>query len=111
MTLVTSVSAGRYAAAVPRYSAQTHRRLRNRSFLATLTLVCTLFWATQSHAAITFVQRNYAIPQSPQSSVSVSFPAAQTAGDLNVVVVGWNDTTAAVISVSDSQGNSYARAV
>jgi hypothetical protein len=41
----------------------------------------------------------------------VSYPAAETAGDLNVVVVGWNDTTASVSSISDSRGNSYALAV
>src|ERR1043165_9015471 len=32
------------------------------------------------------------------------------AGNLNVVVVGWNDTTAAVSSVTDSTGNVYTRA-
>ena len=35
----------------------------------------------------------------------------QTAGDLNVVVVGWNDATAIVNSVTDSKGNVYTRAV
>src|SRR5262245_32686964 len=59
----------------------------------------------------TFVQQNWATPQTPQSVVHVSFPGAQTAGNLNVVVVGWNDTTATVASVTDSKGNVYARAV
>src|SRR5262249_52511008 len=59
----------------------------------------------------TFVQQNWATPQTPQSAVQVSFPGAQTAGNLNVVVVGWNDTTATVASVTDSKGNAYARAV
>src|SRR4029077_17848568 len=40
-------------------------------------------------------------------TVPVSYPAAQTAGDLNVVVVGWNDTTSTGQSVKDSAGNSY----
>ncbi|HEY7337758.1 MAG TPA: IPT/TIG domain-containing protein [Bryobacteraceae bacterium] len=62
-------------------------------------------------ATISFVQSNYATPQSPQSSVSVAYTAAQKAGDLNVVVVGWNDSTAAVTGIKDSEGNQYALAV
>jgi len=60
---------------------------------------------------VSFVQGNYAAPQSPQATVSVTFSAAQNAGDLNVIVVGWNDTTATVSAVSDKSGNSYIRAV
>jgi fibronectin type 3 domain-containing protein len=60
---------------------------------------------------ITLVQKNFATPQSAQSSVAVTFTAAQTSGDLNVVVVGWNDSTAAVGTVTDSSGNVYAHAV
>ena len=60
---------------------------------------------------IAFVQQNYATPQTPQSSVAVLYLAAQTAGNLNVVVVGWNDTTATVTSVIDTKGNVYTRAV
>jgi IPT/TIG domain-containing protein/VCBS repeat protein len=62
-------------------------------------------------ATISFVQKNSATPQSPTASVSVPFTAAQTAGNLNVVVVGWNDTTQTVQSVADSKGNAYVRAV
>jgi hypothetical protein len=62
-------------------------------------------------AAITYAQGNYATPQAPQTSVSVTFAAAQTAGDLNVVAVGWNDSTATVSTVVDKSGNTYARAV
>ena len=58
-----------------------------------------------------FVQGNYSDPQSPQTSVAVNFTAPQTGGDLNVIVVGWNDTTATVTSVTDSVGNTYALAV
>jgi uncharacterized membrane protein len=61
--------------------------------------------------SITYVQMNYATPQSPQTAVNVTYSAAQGAGDLNVVVVGWNDSTAAVSSVTDSKGNVYSRAV
>jgi hypothetical protein len=43
--------------------------------------------------------------------VRVPFNAAQSAGNLNVVVVGWNDTTAQVASVTDTKGNAYQLAV
>jgi len=66
---------------------------------------------TANSGAITYVQGNYATPQSPESTVSVVYTAAQTAGDLNVVVVGWNDSTATVSSVHDSKGNVYTLAV
>jgi hypothetical protein len=41
----------------------------------------------------------------------VQYPAAQTAGNLNVVVVGWNDSSAQVSSVKDSKSNAYQLAV
>jgi len=41
----------------------------------------------------------------------VTYTAAQLAGDLNVVVGGWNDSTATVSSVVDSEGDAYIRAV
>jgi hypothetical protein len=62
-------------------------------------------------ANIRFVQANYAVPQTPQSTVAVTFPAAQSTGNLNVVVVGWADSTTSVTSVADSRGNLYALAV
>ncbi|MGE5057516.1 MAG: beta strand repeat-containing protein [Acidobacteriota bacterium] len=62
-------------------------------------------------AAPTFVQRNYATPQSATATVSVSYGSAQTSGDLNVVVVGWNDSTSMVQSVRDSAGNTYSLAI
>ena len=59
----------------------------------------------------TFIQSNYAIPQTPQTTVTVPYTAAQTAGNLNVVVVGWADSLAQVISVTDTRGNVYQLAV
>ncbi len=61
--------------------------------------------------AIAFVQTNDATPQTPVISVSVPYTLAQSAGDLNVVVVGWNDTMAQVASVTDTKGNAYQLAV
>ncbi len=60
--------------------------------------------------SIAFVQQAYSVPTSG-SSVTVTLPSAQAAGNLNVVVVGWNDTTRSVQSVTDSKGNAYVRAV
>ncbi|MGH9545877.1 MAG: galactose oxidase-like domain-containing protein, partial [Terriglobales bacterium] len=64
-------------------------------------------------SGISFVQAGTgpSTVQSSNSSVAVSFPSAQVAGDLNVVAVGWGDTSSAVSSVSDSRGNVYTRAV
>ncbi len=59
---------------------------------------------------IAFVQVNAAIPQTNSASVPVTFGLAQTAGNLNIVVVGWNDITSTVTSVTDSLGNTYAQA-
>jgi hypothetical protein len=50
-------------------------------------------------------------PQIPQTTVTVPYVAAQTAENLKVVVVGWNDSTAQVTSVGDSMGNNYFVAV
>ncbi len=61
--------------------------------------------------AIGFGQVASSTPQSPTATVTVAYPAAQTAGDLNVVVVGWNDTTSTVQSVKDSVGNTYSLAI
>jgi hypothetical protein len=65
------------------------------------------FTYTAATVTIGFVQVASATPQSSVSSVKVSYPHTQTAGDLNVLVVGWNDTSAAVQSVVDSLGNAY----
>ena len=61
--------------------------------------------------SIGFVQVNSATPVNNASPVAVAYPLAQTAGNLNIVVVGWNDTTATVSSVVDSRGNTYTLAV
>jgi hypothetical protein len=65
-----------------------------------------------AHSAISattpkYVQGNYAVPQTSQTTVSVSYTGQQTAGNLNVVIVGWSDSVAHVNSVKDSKGNVY----
>ena len=61
-------------------------------------------------AGVKFVQVNYKTSNSA-SSLAVPYLSAQTAGNLNIVVVGWNDSTSAVSSITDSKGNTYLRAV
>jgi hypothetical protein len=80
----------------------------------TVLILATLFLASGTLLAagpITFVQLNSATPQTPAASVTVTYPVAQRAGNMNVIVVGWNDTTSTVSMLGDSQGNSYALAV
>jgi hypothetical protein len=52
-----------------------------------------------------------ATPQTPTQVVTVAYPGTQTLGDMNIVVVGWNDATSAVQSVTDSAGNTYSLAI
>ena len=54
-----------------------------------------------------FVQVNSTTPQTTQSTTTVSYLQAQTAGDLNVVAIGLNNSTSTVTSVTDSAGNVY----
>ena len=74
-------------------------------------VIGTTLAATGTLGTPKFGQQNYATPQSAKSTVPVTFTSAQTAGNLNVVVVGWNDTTATVSSVTNSKGNVYTLAV
>ncbi len=69
------------------------------------------FSVTNAQGSIGFVQVNSAVPQTPQSTVSVAYTKAQTAGDLNVVLIGWSNSTGQVNSVVDSKGNAYVLAV
>ncbi len=59
---------------------------------------------------ISFVQVTSKVATSG-SSMAITYPAAQTAGNLNVVEVMWGDTTSAVSTVADNRGNTYALAV
>src|SRR5262245_11244120 len=56
---------------------------------------------------IGFVQQNYACPQTPQDQVEATYTAAQAAGNLNILAIGWNDVTANIANVTDSVGNTY----
>ena len=54
----------------------------------------------------TFVQVNSNTAASA-ATVAVTYTAAEAAGNLNVVVVGWSDTTSSVVSVTDDNTNTY----
>ncbi len=54
-----------------------------------------------------FVQENNNTVAETTASVSVTYGAAETAGNLNVVVVGWVDTSSSVTSVVDDNTNTY----
>ena len=58
---------------------------------------------------IAFAQANTcpATLQASNISITCAYSAAQTAGDLNIVAIGWGDTTAVISAVTDSQGNLY----
>jgi hypothetical protein len=62
-------------------------------------------------SAIQFVQAAATALQTSSAQVSVAYPSWQTAGDLNVVVVGWGDSASQVQSLTDTQGNAYRLAV
>jgi YD repeat-containing protein len=72
-------------------------------------------WSTTATATpgtagnIAFVQSGNALMDAASSSATATFASAQTAGDLNVVVVAWIGRP--VPSVTDSKGNTYALAV
>src|SRR5262249_7665897 len=58
-----------------------------------------------------FVQGTSQVPQTPQISVTVPYTGPQATGDLNVVIVGWNDGVALVNTVTDTAGNNYQLAI
>lgn len=81
-------------------------------FYSLLSYSVALAASTSVYCAPQFVQvKGGGALQTPQSVVELIYPQAQNGTDLNIVVVGWNDTSAKVTSVTDSSGNTYARAV
>jgi hypothetical protein len=105
-----------YACATPSHARavvpprkQPRRDVKGR--LGALLLTGALLAVSDHALAIGFVQVNSAVPQTPQTSVSLAYTVAQTAGNLNVVIVGWGSSTATVGTVTDSSGNAYQLAV
>ena len=77
---------------------------------ASQTFTLTVSSGSASGSSIAFVQVSSAVPQQG-AQVTATFAKAQTADDLNVVAIGWNDATAQITSVTDSIGNPYTLAV
>jgi len=82
-------------------------RPRNRA-VANFLLLAMLFPAFAKGQSL--IQINAKLPSSG-AQVSAVYASAQGAGDLNVVVVGWSDSTATVSTVTDTKGNVYTLAV
>jgi chitodextrinase/nitrogen fixation protein FixH len=107
----TSASPGYVDNAVSGSTSYTYRVLATDAAGNLSTYSASASATTPAAAAVTFVQANAATPQTSVATVTVPFVAVQTAGNLNVVVVGWNASSGQVQSVTDSSGNSYALAV
>jgi hypothetical protein len=58
-----------------------------------------------------FIQQAYSVPQTPQLVVSVPYPQPQSAGNANILAIGWNDAVASITNVDDSASNNYQIAV
>jgi len=56
---------------------------------------------------IGFVQSRTVTPNPQMSSLSATYSSAQRAGDLNVVIIGWNDSVTLINTVTDTKGNIY----
>jgi hypothetical protein len=60
---------------------------------------------------VSFVQVNSAHPASPAATAPVDYPLSQTAGNMNVVIIGWDDVASTVTCVTDTAGNTYTLAL
>ena len=69
-------------------------KLWGAGLCSSLLLLATVMANAQTTSTIKCVQVAAATRWSPTSRVVVSYPLAQTAGNLNIIVVGWNDTSA-----------------
>jgi hypothetical protein len=83
-------------------SSRLSKFLRNASLAIGLLLVPAL------SSGQAFVQVNSNPVAASATSVAVTYTTAEVTGDLNVVVVSWNDTSSSIVSVTDSASNVYA---
>jgi len=87
----------------PRYSRNTVSHVLLSAFV--FALVATLLPATAG-AQIEFVQLTDSAP-TKVSSLTAVYSSAQTAGDLNIVAIGYDSSSITVKSISDAEGNTY----
>jgi hypothetical protein len=69
------------------------------------------FTSALGSGPINYIQRGGTTADLSSTTIPATMPSLQTAGDLNVVIVGWADATTTVSSVSDTEGNTYAAAL
>src|SRR5262245_2686606 len=71
---------------------------RSISFLPVISLLLLvaggLLYTSLVEAAAVFVQQNYATPANASTTVNVTYTGAQTAGNTNILMIGWNNQTA-----------------
>ena len=60
---------------------------------------------------INYIQRGDAATGSSAQTIPVPMTNPQEKGNLNVVIIGWGDTSSLVSSVTDTEGNSYQQAL
>jgi hypothetical protein len=112
-TNVTVVSATSITATSPAHAAGPVNVVVTNTDTQSATLTNGYTYSTSSGGSITFVQAASGPSniQSSNSTLAVAYPAAQLAGHLNVVVIGWGDNTSTITSVTDSQNNTYSLAI
>jgi len=81
------------------------------SVMVSLSVLAVILPVSTTQAVAAFVQVAAATPQSPSASVSATYSQDQSAGNTNVVAVGWNDQTSSISAVTDTAGNTYVLAV
>ncbi|MEJ0037686.1 MAG: Calx-beta domain-containing protein [Gammaproteobacteria bacterium] len=82
------------------------RRVGRAFFAIFVSLLGSLLVIPCAEAAIAYVQGSATVVVGT-NTISATFAGAQTAGNLNVVAIGWADDTTSVSSVTDSRGNVY----
>ena len=56
---------------------------------------------------IAFKQQNFSTARDNQSAVSATYTNAQTAGNTNIVAIGWRSDEGEISKVTDDRGNAY----
>jgi PASTA domain len=92
----------------PRKAAQAVSTSRPRHAIWSLLLIA-MGIVGPTFAAGTYVQSSSQSGSGTRSTSMANFTAAQIAGNLNVVFIGWQGTSGNLISVFDSMGNAYTR--
>jgi hypothetical protein len=80
------------------------------SYSGTANQFCTDSWVMQLVAFRLAPGVTAGFIQNNGDNQPVTFTEAQIAGDLNVLVLGWDSHTAQLSSITDTEGNTYAQA-